>query len=193
MLCCEWGNSGRHFLIRSMCFSQALTEPIQRQCMETTYRKFFCKNKNTTIHKCALKRKQYTTIHPWYIYLSFIIIILFGVFLLYHDFVLLHTAFNNASGLLSSCSAAALEMARSVSSCRCLESFVGDGCSMYSGSCWGTIWETKKSWFIIITDFFGKNYNKTVWRLCTEWEKILTVLCAALTFKTRPLPLYSTV
>lgn len=29
-------------------------------------------------------------------------------------------------------------MALSVSSCRCLESFVGDGCSMYSGSCWGT-------------------------------------------------------
>lgn len=50
----------------------------------------------------------------------------------------LHTAFNNASGLLSSCSAAALEMALSVSSCRCLESLVGDGCSMYSGSCWGT-------------------------------------------------------
>jgi len=52
----------------------------------------------------------------------------------------LHTAFNKASGLLSSCSAAAaLEMALSVSSCRCLESFVGDGCSMYSGSCCGTV------------------------------------------------------
>lgn len=47
------------------------------------------------------------------------------------------TVLRSASGLFSSCSVAALLMALSVSSCRCLASPVGDCCSIYSGSCWG--------------------------------------------------------
>lgn len=90
-------------------------------CCSATWSK--AGNKQWTSRAFLLKKQQ-PTVSLWEC----------GVLFLH----VLHTAFNNASGLLSSCSAAALEMARSVSSCRCLESLVGDGCSMYSGSCWGT-------------------------------------------------------
>lgn len=88
------------------------------------------------VHWCAFKENTHS-VHRCYAYFR-------NPLMTCAVCVCLHTVLSNASGLLSSCSATALEMARSVSSCRCLESFVGDGCSMYSGSCWGTRWETGK-------------------------------------------------
>lgn len=77
MLCCEWGNSGRHFLIRSMRFSQAPTEPIQRQCMETTDRKFFCKT----------KIPQFTSVH-WNVNNILSITSLVHIFKFYNNYLI---------------------------------------------------------------------------------------------------------
>lgn len=136
-----WGNSRKHFFTRSVRRSGAPEEPLQRRCSE------MCFFSQTRHHHCQMchrgQHTQYMGCRNVYFRTPFLTCFLLpgGVS------VLLHTAFSNASGLLSSCSAAALEMARSVSSCRCLESFVGDGCSMYSGSCWGTTWGTSADRF----------------------------------------------
>ncbi len=72
------------------------------------------------------------------------------------------TVLRRASGLFSSCSAAALLMALSVSSCRCLESPVGDCCSMYSGSCWGAAEGAEYEFRTVVSD--GMATDSDMWK-----------------------------